>query len=245
MDKGVTARQNLMLMRYARSLGIDLHWNLLWGFPGDEREAYEQMLALIPLIHHLQPPKGLGHLSIDRFSPYFDRAAQYGIANLRPLAGYEAIFPAHADLPKLAYHFIGDYRCGAYAAPETMRGLAAAVRSWCAAWSRGDQESLPVLRVVQQGRLFILYDRRGLPGTEDVQILDREQASDVLLGAPLTADLAWATELRLVFPLDSWFVPLATAAPELLQELEQERTAMRGAPATVQASLDRGAVRLS
>ena len=35
MKKGVGARQNLVLLRSARSLGMDVRWNLLWGFPGD------------------------------------------------------------------------------------------------------------------------------------------------------------------------------------------------------------------
>ena len=50
MKKGVQARQNLMLLRYARAAGLHLTWNLLWGFPGDDVEAYEETLAILPLI---------------------------------------------------------------------------------------------------------------------------------------------------------------------------------------------------
>ena len=55
MKKGVLARQNLALLRYARAPGLALTWNLLCEFPGDQREDYEATLALIPLIHHLSP----------------------------------------------------------------------------------------------------------------------------------------------------------------------------------------------
>ena len=88
MKKGVQARQNLMLLRYARAAGLQLYWNLLWGFPGDELAAYEETLAILPLLHHLQPPIGFGHISIDRFSPYFFQPEEFGIITFRPLAVY-------------------------------------------------------------------------------------------------------------------------------------------------------------
>ena len=56
MDKGVSARQNIALMRYARAVGLSLTWNLLYAFPGDQLEDYEQTLALVPLLRHLNPP---------------------------------------------------------------------------------------------------------------------------------------------------------------------------------------------
>ncbi len=46
----------------------------------------------------------------------------------------------------------------------------------------------------------------------------------------------WALEARLVVEIDSLFVPLATADPELLREFESERLQqMRMRPATRQA----------
>ena len=49
MDKGVSAKQNLRLLRYARSAGVHLFWNLLWGFPGDRSEWYQQMAEFLPV----------------------------------------------------------------------------------------------------------------------------------------------------------------------------------------------------
>ena len=59
MDKGVTARQNIALMRYARAVGLTLTWNLLYAFPGDHVEDYEETLRVVPLLRHIQPPGGL------------------------------------------------------------------------------------------------------------------------------------------------------------------------------------------
>ena len=88
MKKGVLARQNLALLRYARATGLALVWNLLCEFPGDQRQDYDATLALLPLIHHLSPPTGVYPVSIDRFSPYFNHPAAYGISHLEPERGY-------------------------------------------------------------------------------------------------------------------------------------------------------------
>src|SRR5436309_709930 len=120
MRKGVSAYQNLMLLRYARAAGVEMTWNLLWGFPGDEPEAYEETLALLPLIHHLEPPSVVGQLSIDRFSPYFFEPDAHGVRNVRPLAAYGDVFPEGTALAKVAYHFVADFPSGGYDRIDTI-----------------------------------------------------------------------------------------------------------------------------
>src|SRR5579864_6344189 len=53
MDKGVTARQNIALLRYARAARLEMNWNLLYGFPGDGAEEYRQTLDLLRHMRHL------------------------------------------------------------------------------------------------------------------------------------------------------------------------------------------------
>jgi radical SAM superfamily enzyme YgiQ (UPF0313 family) len=102
MNKGVSASQNVALLRYARACGVTVNWNMLYAFPGDQQEDYEQTLALMPLISHLHPPAGGCLLSIDRFSPYFDRSEQYGISNVRPMDAYFDVLPDGVDVRKVA-----------------------------------------------------------------------------------------------------------------------------------------------
>lgn len=228
MDKGVSARQNIALMRYARAAGLALTWNLLYAFPGDLIEDYEQTLALVPLLRHLNPPGGLSFLSIDRFSPYFDYPSRYGVTNVRPMVGYASVLPAHADVMKLAYHFIGDYRSASREAPELMEQLKKEVNHWMSLWQM-DEEALPALALTSMSEdSYLLFDSRGLEGTDQIQFLDREQASVALAGRRLEerdSVVEWALEARLVVEVDSQFVPLATAEPELLREFESERQA--------------------
>ncbi|HZO12103.1 MAG TPA: RiPP maturation radical SAM C-methyltransferase, partial [Polyangiaceae bacterium] len=218
MDKGVQGRQNVSLLRYARAAGMDVQWNLLWGFPGDEPEAYEETLAMVQLMGHLQPPTGLIHLGIDRFSPYFDRAARYGIRNVRAHPIYARAFPGSVELDKIAYRFVGDYACGAHRSMDVVTALGRAIADWRARWER---ERPPTLRVNQFGELFILRDTRGLAGTRDHLVLDRSQAFDLLSPRPYTSDAAPWVEQKLGLHVDGWYVPLATAATDLLVELEQ------------------------
>ena len=42
MDKGVSARQHINLLRNARTVGVGLTWNLLYEFPGDRVEYYQE-----------------------------------------------------------------------------------------------------------------------------------------------------------------------------------------------------------
>ena len=223
MRKGVSAHQNLMLLRYARSAGVELTWNLLWGFPGDEPEAYEETLALLPLIHHFEPPSVVGQLSIDRFSPYFFEPAAHGVANIRPLAAYGDVFPKGTPLDKVAYHFVADFPSGGYDRIETIHALRREVAGWREQWY-GEGAVPPQLRIgIYEGE-HALIDTRGLPGTEEVELLDPETAAFLLAGRPYQGTGAEdeAVERRLAVVMDGWFLPLATAEPELLLAAESE-----------------------
>src|SRR5207249_717113 len=80
MDKGITARQNVALLRYCRSLGVTCHWQLLYDLPGDSIGEYEETFDLIQLVTHLPPPGGMSRLAIDRFSPYFADPSRFDIS---------------------------------------------------------------------------------------------------------------------------------------------------------------------
>jgi ribosomal peptide maturation radical SAM protein 1 len=221
-DRGISAGQTVALLRYARSAGIWVAWQLLWGFPGDELVDYEETVRLIPLLHHLNPPGGAGQLSIDRFSPYFDRPECYGISNLRPIDAYHQAFPATADLAKLAYQFEGDFPSQVHAHSEIVGAIKDAAKAWRAAWCDGEGEvpKLGVRRLI--GDTYVLQDTRGLADTKDLRFLSRAEAEIALVGGPdpTAAECAWALESKVGVEIDGAYVPLATADPTLFLELE-------------------------
>ena len=224
MRKGVHARQNVALLRYARSVGMALKWNLLWGFPGDEAESYRRSLELVPLIRHLCPPNALTHLALDRFSPYFEHPEDWGVRDLRPLAAYGQVFPPDGDLDALAYHFESAYDSGSDAATELMAALNREVWRWREAWE-GDPRRRPALQVrrIAPGR-YALIDTRGLGRSPSV-FLGEAQAEAVLVGGPRdkVSEAAWALRNGYAVDRDGWCVPLATAPFALLEELEGRR----------------------
>jgi len=119
MKKGVSAKTNIDCMRFARSCGVDVVWNVLADFPGDSETSYSEMIELMPLLHHLAPPTGVSTVSIDRFSPYHNEPEAHGIENLKPIGVYSELFPG-ADTSRLAYHFEGDYQSAARRRPDLL-----------------------------------------------------------------------------------------------------------------------------
>lgn len=132
MRKGCTGLQNIQLLRWCAELGISVAWNLLYGFPDEPPREYERMTELLPLLAHLPPPGFCTRFRMDRFSPLYTRAAEFGLENVRPMEAYSYVYPLAPDqLRHLAYFFEFDYRDGRrpadYAGPLVQR-----VEEWTA-----------------------------------------------------------------------------------------------------------------
>jgi ribosomal peptide maturation radical SAM protein 1 len=109
--KGVKGLQNIQLLKWCKEFGIIPFWNLLWGFPGEAIEEYTRMAELIPLLTHLRPPKWVGAIRLDRFSPNFDRPDEFGFGEVVPFPAYYHIYPlAPEAIANLAYFFTFAYR---------------------------------------------------------------------------------------------------------------------------------------
>jgi hypothetical protein len=78
---------------------------------------------------------------------------------------------------------------------------------------------------------FILFDTRGLRGTEESAFVTRDQARLIPAGArqSVDRDVEWALEKKLVATISSHIVPLATASPEPIREFEDEAKTGRSA----------------
>jgi len=106
MDKGSTARGNVELLKSLASHRIQPIYNLIIGTPGERAEDYAEALELLPRLHHLPAPAQICFLQLDRFSPYFDDPARFGIRPLGPEAAYRLIYPdSSVDLERLVYRF--------------------------------------------------------------------------------------------------------------------------------------------
>jgi ribosomal peptide maturation radical SAM protein 1 len=113
MRKGVSALQNIQLLKFCRQYGVEPAWNLLYGFPGETAEDYEATAEYIPALYHLKPPGCAGVIRLDRFSPNFNRADEFGLAKIRPFALYNFLYPLPPErVANLAYFFEYEYTDG-------------------------------------------------------------------------------------------------------------------------------------
>ena len=111
MRKGTTALQNIQFLKWCREYGVRTDWNLLYGFPGENRKDYsiETMNLLWP-IRFLNPPTACGPIRLDRFSPYYKFSGKFGLTQVRPTVSYKYLYPfGRRSLEKIAYYFDYDY----------------------------------------------------------------------------------------------------------------------------------------
>ena len=177
LGKGVTALQNLKLLREARSRLIYVWWNMLVGVPGETEEDYEPILDILPFIQHFQPPTGIGRIAINRYSRYFSNPARFGITNVRPVAAYRLIYPANADLEKLAYTFDADFESIVSKDPGLCRRLRAQCSEWIQSWG-GTRDRPSLSKVEGTDGWRMIKDTRKI-AKETFTPLDRE-ADDLL-----------------------------------------------------------------
>lgn len=220
MAKGTTAAQNIALLRYARVTGLYLYWNLLYGFPGDEVGFYRETLELMPLLAHLQPPVAACPVIFDRFSPYFDRPAQYQIADLRPLPYYAEVLPDTAAISQIAYHFEGTCTTVLRDSPELAGELGRGIAQWRQQYHREPKPELTVRRLDRER--FELIDTRKLASVPELQLIDKARAAMALEPCPIhrasRSSYEWALKSRVVIERDGKYIPLAVADFELMSE---------------------------
>jgi ribosomal peptide maturation radical SAM protein 1 len=214
MRKGTRAAQNVNLLRSARAAGVDVSWNLIWGFPGEDPAEYERQARLVPRLHHLQPPGGFGRIWLERYSPLFQDGT--GIATRSPRPGYRFSYPSATDLDAIAYFF--DYRLVDHRPDETYAQLVTALHEWQRCWA----EDSPRLQTWASERMVQVEDGR-CPDRVGTYVL-YPPLSDVYLATthvPVTAE-------RVSRALDGRLSPERTGAA--LRELVEAGIVMDDGP---------------
>jgi ribosomal peptide maturation radical SAM protein 1 len=112
MRKGISALNNVQVLKWCLEYRIVPYWNILWGFPGERPDDYVQSNEWASRLFHLQPPVSTAPIRLDRFSPLFDTPDEFGVKDIKPAQAYDYVF---SQLPQqerfeLAYFFKFDYR---------------------------------------------------------------------------------------------------------------------------------------
>ncbi len=140
MRKGVRAIDNVNLLRWAAHYGLDVSWNILWGFPGEDAEDYAQQAELVAWLGHLQPPASVARIWLERFSPlYVDREA-FPAGHVNAEQSYRYVYPDGFDHDRVAYFF--DFAFENTIPREPTLPLQDGVVRWRERWHRGERPQL-------------------------------------------------------------------------------------------------------
>jgi len=151
MKKGVTALQNVQLLKWCAEFGVVPAWNILLGFPGEAESVYTRMAELITSLVHLRPPVSCARIRLDRFSPHFERHDDFGLTNVRPYPAYAHVYGlSEPALSRLAYYFDYEHTDGRDVASYTFE-TERAVKSWI---DRYESSNLSVIKLDEAGLLI-------------------------------------------------------------------------------------------
>jgi ribosomal peptide maturation radical SAM protein 1 len=105
MKKGTEAWQNIQFLKWTGQYGIRSAWKIMYGFPNENDEWYEEMAEILPLLFHLEPPDALNMVRFDRYSEYYKRPNDFNL-ELRPFKSYGMIYDMDCvDLKNQTYFF--------------------------------------------------------------------------------------------------------------------------------------------
>lgn len=79
MRKGRRVEDQLLFLRRCVQYGIKAIWNIIYAIPGEEDAWYEEMLALMKKLHHLQPPTSVRPMLLARGSEFHLHAKELGV----------------------------------------------------------------------------------------------------------------------------------------------------------------------
>jgi ribosomal peptide maturation radical SAM protein 1 len=189
MHKGVSALQNLRLLKWCAEFDVRLCWNLIYGIPGEPPEEYERMAELVPSLTHLEPPRVIA-LELDRFSPHFERPEEFGIVPLGPRRDYRFVYPPdrvdEPSLAEIAYAF--EFRHADGRDPDA---YTAALRCAIREWQANGRGAIGTLRYRRGPGFLLVTDRR--PGLDPAEYRLGQTEAQVYLACEdgATAEEAW------------------------------------------------------
>jgi ribosomal peptide maturation radical SAM protein 1 len=158
--KGSTGLQNLRLLKWCHEEGLTVLWNYLCQVPGELPRDYEDVVSLLPLVHHLPPPLTYASIRLERFSALSTSAKSQGYSHVRAAPALSHIYPFdQADLDEIAFVFQGAPPSDSSSVALTMwrRRLGHEIAAW-----QGDSSAH--LRIVRRdGRPLIEDSRDGRP----------------------------------------------------------------------------------
>lgn len=150
LRKGSRAFHNIRLLKWALESGINILWFILYGIPGEQKEDYDEMISLLPMLYHLLPPKAAEPVEMHRFSPLYNERESLGLKNVRPNYSYHGMYKVPSGrMLRLSYFFEFDFEKN-----HSSADLKNAVKEW------QTQVGESKLFYIESGENIYIYDSR-------------------------------------------------------------------------------------
>jgi len=163
MGKGVSALQNVYLLKCCQEYGVVPYWNMLIRVPGEQPIDYLHMARWLPLLFHLRPPSG-GAVRVEchRFSSYHRQASLF-TESMVPASFYRSLFPVPPfELERIAYYFDAEWKDTL--GEPAYESILCLVSDWLRRWR--DDKLPPQLVVAEQpGGGLLIEDTRSRTST--------------------------------------------------------------------------------
>ncbi|MEW6357011.1 MAG: RiPP maturation radical SAM C-methyltransferase [Planctomycetota bacterium] len=238
LDKGNSALRSIALLKHAREQGVRCIWHILYRVPGDEESHYRDMISLLPLLHHLEPPSA-GEIRFDRFSCYHRDPRRFGLT-LEPYPTDAFIYPTPGRLLRDMTYFFRSPEMESR--PERLERTYTALRDAIGGWqtafwgTKSSKRVSPALLMTEDERSSTIKDTRACAVREETRLKGLRHAVHRLCRTPVTvanileglraedaphADAAAVKEAlaflicrKLVVCMKGSYLALATCAPK-------------------------------
>ena len=107
LNKGGDVANNIRFLKCLRHAGVRIYWNLLVKMPGEKKEDYEEMIALMPLLYHLPPPTGYSEIVFESQGAYVKDPERFGLTMV-PKPVYRYLFGDNDEIIKLIASLFDD-----------------------------------------------------------------------------------------------------------------------------------------
>jgi ribosomal peptide maturation radical SAM protein 1 len=175
MAKGVSAIQNIHTILLGKQHGIRIHYNLLYGFPDDNKKEYQRLVCILPHLKHLDPPSTRLKVQVTRYAPFQTNPERFGIGIAHYEPSYEIIFSgdylreSKFDLDQFCYYFDRPYQNSIH-----LERLYECIDTIVDAWKEEQRTRHVFLYSLRIGDLMEIHDGRVIP--EKIIMLDNHMS---------------------------------------------------------------------
>lgn len=107
INKGSNMLRSILFLRDSKDAGVQVMYNYLYGFPGEKPEYYTEIVKIMPLLHHLEPPLYPPKpMILQKYSGYYKKADTDSVMDMQPMPQYSILYSdCTINIGKIAFNY--------------------------------------------------------------------------------------------------------------------------------------------